>query len=202
MVTLQNQINNLKKTVGEKDLKLSQFEAKQIEIEKRMIEAKSDTVKDKTDFFEIMTKKVEEKNKTLVEKIDILEAKVKREDKTSFKCSQCDFEASSKRGLQSHVGRKHKTENRKYPTICDLCESELKNEKELKKHMLTHSYNNIQFKCDECEFYGSDDLAMEIHFRNTHNEIVECGLCDSTFKDAATIDVQILTCEGVTINVN
>ena len=34
------------------------------------------------------------------------------------------------------------------------------------------------------------------------NETVKCGLCDSTFKDAATIDVQILTCEGVTINVN
>ena len=51
----------------------------------------------------------------------------------------------------------------------------------------THSYNIIQYKCDECEFYGSDDLAMEIHFRKTHNEIVECGLCDSTFKDSKAL---------------
>ena len=61
--------------------------------------------------------------------------------------------------------------------------------------MLTHSYNNIQYKCDECEFYGSDDLAMEIHFRKTHNEIVECGLCDSTFKDSEALEIHIFTCE-------
>ena len=59
MVTLQSQVNNLKKTVGERDSKISQFEAKQIELEKIILEAKGDKVKDKTECLYILTKKVE-----------------------------------------------------------------------------------------------------------------------------------------------
>ena len=185
----------MKKAVGEKELQISLLEAKHADIEKRLSETKSEEVKNTKECIESMAKKLEENSKILTMKIEKLEAKVKTEDKKSFKCVQCEFEASSERGLQSHVGRKHKAENKKYPSTCDLCDFEFKNEKEMKKHMYSHSYNNIQFKCDECDFFGSDELSMELHFRKTHNETVECALCDSTFKDTATLDIHIFTCE-------
>ena len=54
----------------------------------------------------------------------------------------------------------------------------------MKKHMLTHSYKRVEFKCDECNFYGTDDPAMERHYRKANSDLFECVLCELKFKYA------------------
>ena len=51
----------------------------------------------------------------------------------------------------------------------------------MRKHILFQSYHRVEYKCEECDFYGTEDLAMEIHYRKTHNDQFECGLCDNEF---------------------
>ena len=95
--------------------------------------------------------------------------------------------AGSERGLMSHKGRKHKEENSKFPRTCELCDFVFENKKEMKKHMLSHSYHRVEYKCEECDFYGKDDLAMEIHYRKTHSDQLECGLCENVFSDLESL---------------
>ena len=95
--------------------------------------------------------------------------------------------------ILSHIGRKHKIENGNFPRTCDLCDFVIKNEKHFKKHMLSHSYKRIEYKCEECEFYGTDELAMEIHIKKVHSEMIECGLCDSVFEDPDKCELHFQT---------
>ena len=112
-----------------------------------------------------------------------------------FECSECSFVSGSERGLKSHKGRKHKAENSNFPRTCELCDFEFENIKEMRKHMLSHSYHRVEYKCEECDFYGTDDLAMEIHYRKTHSDQLECGLCDNAFSDLESLELHLFTCE-------
>ena len=69
--------------------------------------------------------------------------------------------SGSERGLMSHKGRKHKEDNCKFPRTCELCDFVFENKKEMKKHMLSHSYHRLEYKCEECDFYGKDDFTTE-----------------------------------------
>ena len=33
--------------------------------------------------------------------------------------------------------------------------------------------NKVEYKCEECDFYGKDDLALEVHYRKTHSDPLE-----------------------------
>ena len=99
---------------------------------------------------------------------------MKSDEKKKFKCSECTFEANSERGLKSHVGMKHQEENGKYPRTGDFCDLEIKNAKDMKKQKLSHSYNRVEYKCEECDFYGTDDLAMEMH--NRKNTVIRLNV--------------------------
>ena len=74
-------------------------------------------------------------------------------DPPKFTCKMCDFESRSKSGLRNHIARKHTNyaEN-DVPLKCEICEEEFKSEKDIKDHMISHSYYNsdfLKFKCDE-----------------------------------------------------
>ena len=62
--------------------------------------------------------------------------------------------------------------------------------------MLSHSYNRVEFKCEECDFYGTDDLAMEMHYRKTHSDVFNCVLCESVLKDEESLELHTFTCEA------
>ena len=62
--------------------------------------------------------------------------------------------------------------------------------------LLSHSYKRIEYKCQECDFYGTDDLAMVIHIKKVHSEMIECGICDSVFEDPENFDLHLFTCEA------
>ena len=115
----------------------------------------------------------------------------------SFKCNECDFESSSKKGLKVHETRKHL---QKYK--CNLCEESFVSEREQKVHMHTHSFQvthenteSQKCKCKKCDFICKDVENMEIHVGKCCYEKPLCGLCDSHFKDLETLEIHLNTCE-------
>ena len=136
-------------------------------------------------------------------KIDNLKAKLsteeksdKKKEKNKIKCSVCDFTSKSEQGLKTHMKRKHTNFSaEKYPKNCDLCESVLENESELKSHMKVHSYSEMKFKCEDCDFWGENELTMEVHTGKYHSEIIECGLCEFKATDLEILNTHISTCE-------
>ena len=50
--------------------------------------------------------------------------------------------------------------------------------KEMKKHLLTHSLKKAKYLCDECGFVGQSKVTMEVHIGKCHSEKFDCGLCD------------------------
>ena len=71
-------------------------------------------------------------------------------DPPAFKCKMCDFESNSKSGLKTHIARKHTNYSENdVPIKCEVCDEKLKNEKDMKDHMISHSYHKsdlLQFK--------------------------------------------------------
>ena len=61
---------------------------------------------------------------------------IQKKPKELFKCTKCNFESQSKKGLNTHITRKHTdTAILKFPKKCDLCDKDLDSEKELRKHL-------------------------------------------------------------------
>ena len=77
--------------------------------------------------------------------------------------------------------KKHKeptvSEVREFTQQCTFCDIILNDKKQLKKHMRTHSYSLVQFKCDLCDFMGYDKIDMDVHAAKFHSDKCECGLC-------------------------
>ena len=78
-----------------------------------------------------------------------------------------DFQSRSKSGLRNHIARKHTNYAENVPIKCEICEKEFKKEKGMKDHMISHSYYKsdfLEFKCDECDFWGPNAKTMKMHF--------------------------------------
>jgi hypothetical protein len=61
--------------------------------------------------------------------------------------------------------------------------------------MKTHSYKSALFKCEECEFFGTNHLTMEVHLGKEHSANFECGLCEVEAKDLENLEMHLFTCE-------
>ena len=190
---LKLKIENLQETTNK-------IKKKQVDVETRINKQKNVDFETKIKYLESTVKKLDKSNDIFIVKIDKLESRIKIDEKKKYKCSECNFESISERGLKGHVGRKHQEENGKYPRTCDLCDLQLKNVKDMKKHKLSHSYNRVEFKCEECDFYGTDDLAMEMHYKKTHSDIFECVLCEYVLKDEESLELHTFTCEAYRCN--
>ena len=59
-----------------------------------------------------------------------------------------------------------------YPQLCEICDEELADVKKMKRHMKSHSYIRIKFKCEDCDFVGENDYSMD----------VQCSYWKSSFK--------------------
>ena len=142
--------------------------------------------------------------KSKVGKSPVAENEVLVEDEPSvdygeFKCSKCDFETFSKKGLKIHMKRKHtKYETLKYPRKCDLCEKTLENGLELRKHMKLHSFKGTlfgEYKCEECDFYGKSLETMEVHAGMCCSENFDCGLCNVKIETLENLKTHLVLCE-------
>ena len=91
------------------------------------------------------------------------------------------------------MSKKHKnkreTDKSKFPQECSLCDLILNDSNEEKKHMRTHSYKNVQFECEICDFKGGAKTDMDVHLAKLHREKIEYGICEYEGKD------KLLTCE-------
>ena len=102
-------------------------------------------------------KELEKNNEILTEKLSKLESASVELKK--FKCLQCNFVTNSEKGLKTHIKRMHTASTNKdelelFPKTCDLCEKEIGSKSEMKKHMKSHSYKHIEYKCEECELFS------------------------------------------------
>ena len=149
-------------------------------------------------------KDIEDMFKQEQQKIRKLEEKIQKFDIESeqLKCESCEFTTTSKKGLKTHIKRKHSVANSDlYPVSCELCEEELESKSKMKIHMKSHTYKsqnseNSKFKCVECDFIGQSEWTMQIHYGKNHNNgNIECGLCDYKVKDLECLEMHLTTCE-------
>ena len=116
---------------------------------------------------ELQRKALEEKDTKILDlenrlKINMEKMKVSSIPSAKFKCDLCTFSSISEAGLKSHIGKKHKdttvSDMKEFPQQCSFCDLILNDKKQLKKHMRTHSYSLVQYKCDLCDFMGYDEI--------------------------------------------
>ena len=49
--------------------------------------------------------------------------------------------------------------------------------------------------CEKCEFKCQSIYAMEVHIGKCYTDNLECGFCDSKFKDLSDLELHLRTCE-------
>ena len=187
MEVFEKKLEHLVKAIEHKDIVI-------IELEKRLITVESQHTEQKKKLkdCETMIKKTQKQHENIREKFNKLD---KSKDKT-FKCNECDFSTTSQQGLKIHNRKKHtNAETSVFPVLCDLCERELRDERELRLHMNTHSYKEVQFRCEECDFCGNNEVSMEVHISKVHAVDLECGMCEYKTKDLETLELHLVTCE-------
>ena len=60
---------------------------------------------------------------------------------------------------------------------------------------MSHSYkssSNLNYKCDECDFWGKDILSMNVHVKKHHSEKITC---DYVAADIESLETHLFTCE-------
>ena len=198
METFDNTVDNTKKTAIENNARSENLENLINKMETRLNKLESGEINKKITDLENIIKNQQKKIEELEVKSKALEAFY---NEKVFKCTQCEFTSVSEKGLKSHVVRKHKTEKKKkeetlqYPRNCDLCEKEIKNKNEMKTHMRTHSYKNVSYKCNKCEFLGYSEIDVSVHSGKAHGDCFECGLCEHISPDLETLELHLFTCE-------
>ena len=170
--------------------KLEAIESK-IELQRQTIDVKDEQVLS-------LENKLIEIESNFIEKLKILDKKVKSNE-IKYTCDKCTYSTNSEIGLKTHVTKKHKSikyiTTNNFPHQCSLCDSILKDKTTLKKHMLSHSYKLVQYKCDCCDFVGSEEIDMEVHAAKLHGEDPECGICEYQAKDMPDMETHLTTCE-------
>ena len=191
-------IEALEKTIEKKENRIVTLEEKIKIFENKFSEVK--TLEIKLNDAENHLQKQAKTNKALSENLSKLQAIVKKNEKQLFRCDQCDFSSVSEQGLKTHSKRKHtnaviEKEMESFPKMCSLCEKQFDCEITLKRHMKTHSYKQIEYRCEECDFLGATPFTMEVHLGKSHSDKFECGLCEFVAKDLETLDMHLFTCE-------
>ena len=175
----ENQVQNLKKDLENKNAQLNSLDIRVEELEKENKAQKK------------------QQDKKLKELETLFKNKSKKETNAEvFKCSDCEFEAKTKGGLKTHMARVHtKTKNLQYPYQCEVCNDTLENEKEAVEHLRKHAYRKSTFKCESCDFWCENFLTMEVHIGRLHSEKLICGLCNFEAKNIDNLNLHISTCE-------
>ena len=216
---LETRLENLQENINNKDQefekKINMFENK-IETLLKVLEEKDLVINKlgkKIDDFEGKVKVIASIEKELKEFVKINENQdvrdvhqKKKDEEEKFQCQNCDFKATSTHGLKVHIKRKHTSYlAEKLPIKCDICDEKFKYlddkqwEKErIDEHRIAHSYtsgSSLQFKCEECNFWGPNRLTMEMHVRRKHSELISCGMCMLVVKSEDILETHLVTCE-------
>ena len=183
----EKKLQHLVKVIEEKDSVI-------VTLENRLMNLENQTNEQTKKFkdFEIGLKKTKKSNDYNREKLN----KIDKTRQKEFNCTECDFSSSSQQGLKIHQRKKHtNVEILEFPIKCDLCDIELRHKREKKLHMMSHSYKEVQFKCEECDFSGTNEVTMEVHVSKVHAEQIECGMCETETKDLESLETHLVTCQ-------
>ena len=177
---LEKQMDKQKEKLEEKNAYILQLELRLGEIEKKFKEEQIRTDKRIRDLENANKSKNNEKN-----------------EDTSFKCKDCEFYTTSKRGLRVHIKKKHTNlKSDVFPIECDFCDDKLESEKEMKAHLKNHMCKEAVFKCEDCNFFGENWSTMDVHHGKNHSKDFECGLCDYKAKTLQRLETHLNTCES------
>ena len=142
--------------------------------------------------FDNVVKKIQKNNDQVKDKL----TKIDKNKQKKFNCTECEYSTSSHQGLKIHQRKKHTSVGTSdFPIKCDMCETELRNKREKKLHMMNHSYKQVQFQCEECDFSGTNEVSMEVHVSKLHTEQIECGICEQETKDLESLETHLVTCQ-------
>ena len=114
------------------------------------------------------------------------------ENTKSKQIIKCDFSTISTHGLKNHLKRKRKVKDNKdddFTKTCDLCETELDDYQEMIMHMKYHSYKQVEYKCEECEYCCKNEPRMEVYIGRAYSE---SGLCDLMAGDNEKLETHCL----------
>ena len=149
---------------------------------------------------ESVTKQQQKNSETTSERVHKLELIEHTKTKQKMKCPDCDFTTGSAQGLKNHKTRKNKATNNKedagdFTRQCDLCETEIDDYNDMKMHMKYHSYKQVEYECEECDYCAENEPSMEVHIGRAHSESFECGLCEFVAGDLEKLETHLFTCE-------
>ena len=176
-----------------------------LELSEKVCENKMKTFEKQLETFKDVIGQKDEKISSLEEQVKEMENKLKelkknedkvKKPKKKKQCPHCEFEASSERGLRTHITRIHTdSKNIEFPTTCELCDFVAKNKSELKSYLKTHSYKSVNFKCKECEQFCETEIEMEVHIGKKHSDQFDCGICGFEIKTLEDLNIHLTTCE-------
>ena len=198
---IENKVNNLEILLIDKDQVVNTLGTK---IEKKVeafeinLKTLKECIAEKDAQIEALERKLNEMELRLKSEEGIEKDKLHLEKPGKpepVKCNQCDFETNSKHGLKIHTARKHTLINENSSLKCELCDQEFEKQKDLRKHLKSHSYIEARFKCVDCDFVGESNETMEVHVGKEHTNTFECGICNFEAQSHEDIEVHLFTCE-------
>ena len=134
-------------------------------------------------------------NKLRKEPNQLLKTSIRLTEDT-INCEECNFTTTSKQGLKTHIKRKHTLlDSEEIPKTCDFCDVNFDNINKMKVHLKTHSFKKLDFKCEDCDYFGPNEITMEVHHGRKHSQDPECGLCEFKANSGENLETHLVTCE-------
>ena len=124
-----------------------------------------------------------------------METSFRTKEKPMFRCETCNYKTESERGLKVHIKRKHENLQDKFPQSCDFCEYKAHSKSSLEDHLKEHTYKELKFKCEDCDFLVNDILSLDIHVGRKHSGNFECAICGFKAKSEDNLNIHLHTCE-------
>ncbi|XP_070489884.1 gastrula zinc finger protein XlCGF7.1-like [Chironomus tepperi] len=142
---------------------------------------------------------IEEIVEPSVEPSDIeLEIEVDEPQKSTFFCSACGQDFSTRQKLLYHEKTKHNTCNFEPQTFtCDRCGHIFKQKSHVINHMNVVHLKIKRFHCDICDFKMYSKTHYTSHLK-THSNVKDfiCPQCDKAFARKTTLDTHLKTHTG------
>ena len=82
----------------------------------------------------------------------------------SFKCDQCDYKATRKQDLKTHIQSVHQ----KITVSCEKCDKQFSNDPNLRKHNAT-VHEGVRYKCEHCDYKATQRGHLRQHKSSRHN---------------------------------
>ena len=129
-----------------------------------------------------------------------------------FQCDKCDYKTETLRGLNVHIGHKHKEpENLRsdqQDTSFELSDVEEEREHSFSLTNTTTTLDEpyIDFKssaeseCGQCDFIGSSRTAIEEHIIHNHSECTKCNSRFLTVEDIRHHSYDYKACDEAHVN--